>query len=177
MVFLPSGSAPTTLVLRSAARRVSKDARWPPYGPSLRHTPAWRGGSSGQGSAAASKVRIRDGRSRGLPISGWSPRPNLPRAEDARHGETFAAFAGSPIRSGGGGSVAQIGRSKVNGYSVTPSRVTGSSRSFKSAQVTSRMLPLGIVLTSHSRAVLSLEAVRTCFPLGLKAAEKTRHVL
>src|SRR5271166_1054870 len=79
------------------------------------------------------------------------------------------AFAGaSPGGSGGGGSVTQIGRSKVSGYSVTPSRLTGSSCMRRSAQATCKMLPLGIALTSQTRAVLSSDAVTIRDPSGLK---------
>jgi len=77
------------------------------------------------------------------------------------------------MRSGGGGSVAQIGRSKVSGYSVTPARLMGSSCMRKSAQATWRMLPFGIVLTSQMRAAPSQDAVTTRAPSGLKAAEWT----
>ena len=39
------------------------------------------------------------------------------------------------------------------------------------------MLPLGIVLTSQMRAVLSSDAVTTRLPSGLKAAESTHVVM
>src|SRR5208337_1797073 len=81
-----------------------------------------------------------------------------------------ACAVGSAVRSGGGGSVAQIGRSKVSGYAVTPS---SPKLLFKSWQATCRTFPLGIVLTSQTRAVLSWDAVTTRIPSALKTAEFT----